>query len=307
MTVRKAAFAVAGVAAYLALIYLANAPYYVGLEPFWIAELWNYGVAAALLGLIHLATLRVKRPLPALPRDLPAVWWLVGILLVVAGLTTLFWIAVTTHWGPLFRLLAPDHLIGARLGLPSDVVDRLDNVVGGGLLLTLVATGLSLWRVRRHGAIGFRFGWLDFSLGFGLIIAWIAGTALRAKLFSPPVQPYVLLPVSLWALPLFLLQMLVNGLQEETLFRGYVLPQLAALLRRPWLAMLVMIVLFDAMHLPSMIIGQGMPWRPVVLDLLLPAQPFALVVGYAYWRSRSLVPGILLHTYTTLWSSFLFL
>ena len=27
-----------------------------------------------------------------------------------------------------------------------------------------------------------------------------------------------------------------------------------------------------------------------------------LLMGYLYWRTRSLVPGILVHTYSTLWA-----
>jgi membrane protease YdiL (CAAX protease family) len=60
---------------------------------------------------------------------------------------------------------------------------------------------------------------------------------------SQPLSSIV--PLSLWAIPMFLLQALVNGISEETLDRGYLMPQLHAFLHRPWLVMLVMIVVFD--------------------------------------------------------------
>ena len=79
------------------------------------------------------------------------------------------------------------------------------------------------------------------------------------------------------------------------------MPQLEALLRQP-AAMFVMIALFDLAHLPRDLLYVHLPVWPTLLQDLFPLQPTALVFGYAYWRSRSVVPGILFHTHMTLWT-----
>ncbi len=307
--VRRAAplpvvLSVLGSAAYLAFVYLVNAAYPTTVAPVWQAELWNYGTAALAMVLIHVCTRGVQRPRPALPAGTPSLGWLLTILGVGLVLVALFWMATTS--APIRWLIATIYRLGAQFGLPHGVLSVLVNVLAGGLWITAVLTGLSVWRVRQGGgAIGFRFGRIDWLLGLALILFAIAAAYVEDHLYFGGTQPAGrYLPQTLWAIPSFLLMTLVNGLQEETLFRGYVLPQLLAFLRRPWLAMLLMITIFDLFHLPSDVIGHQIAWGPATLTLLFPLQPTGLLFGYTYWRSRSLVPGILLHTYTTLWAFF---
>ncbi len=177
------------------------------------------------------------------------------------------------------------------------------NVIPGGLVLTLIFVYVSVRYVRRFGALGFHLKPLDWLLGLGLIALAMLVHVMEGPLLGIRPALSALMPVTLWGVPLFFLQLLVNGLQEETLYRGYVLPQLQALLRQPVAAMLVMIALFDLAHLPLLLLYDHLPAWPTAVQAFFPVQPTGLVFGYAYWRSRSVVPGILFHTYTTIWAS----
>ena len=299
--VRRALLVTLGVFAYLALVYIANEQGYFGWLPLWQAELWDYGFAAIAMGVIHVATRRVTRARPKLPANAKSLAWLIVIFAAYVGLLILFWAAVLGPWQPIVSVVGVDHWLGKLLHLPGAVVSRLDNVMEGGLLITVVAVGVSLLRVRRFGSIGYYFGWLDWLLGFALIILAAGGSFITSNMLWNPQSLGSIVPLSFWAIPMFLLQVFVNGIAEETLDRGYLMSQLDAFLHRPWLVMLVMIVVFDLSHLPSDLMYLHYPLFPILWQLVFPLQPLGLIFGYAYWRSRSVVPGILFHTYITLW------
>ncbi len=299
----KIALAVVGVAAYLILVYLAQTLGPNQSEfPIWATELWNYAFAAVAMLLTYVVTSRVKRPLPQLPTGAHALGRLVMVLLLTGVLIVLFYLAVITRWPPFFAVVIFDYKAAAGLGLPPDVTNAFANVVPGGLVLTLILVYVSLRYVRRFGAVGFHLKPLDWLLGLGLIALAMLVHVMEGPILGISPTLSAIVPVTLWGVPLFFLQLLVNGLQEETLFRGYVLPQLQALLRQPVAAMLVMIVLFDLAHLPLLLLYYHLPAWPTTVQALFPVQPTGLVFGYAYWRSRSVVPGFLLHTYTSLWA-----
>lgn len=299
---RTVALATLGILAYLTLVYVANAQGYFGSAPLWQVEPWNYGYAAVVMGVIRAATRRVTRIRPQLPANGKSLAWLLVIFAVYVGLLILFWAAVRGAWQPVATVAGADHWLGRLLHLPASVTSRLDNVSAGGLPITAVAVGAALWRVRRFGALGYYFGWLDWLLGFGMVALGVAGAYITSRFLWNPQPVSRMVPLSLWAIPMFLLQALVNGIPEETLTRGYLMLQLDAFLRRPWLVMLVMIIVFDLYHLPRDLMYLHMPLFPTVWQLVFPRQPFGLIVGYSYWRSRSVTPGILFHTYTTLWA-----
>ncbi len=162
-------------------------------------------------------------------------------------------------------------------------------------------------RVRPHGAIGFYFQARDWVLALVLVLCAIGAALVRDQLFHVAAPTSFYVPTSLVAIPMFLLQSTINGIPEETLVRGYVLPQLEAILRRPWLSMVLMIAVFDLLHVPGDLAQSShvsvWTWASA---LIFPLQPTGLIFGYAYWRSRSLTPGIVLHTYTSLWAPWLF-
>ncbi len=239
-----------------------------------------------MIGVIYSLTKGVAaRGRPELPADAKAALWLTAILIAAAAYVVFVWFV-------LYPWAGSSHVLVLAIAI---------------YLVPLVIYALPAYlRVRPHGAIGFYFGKQDWSLAVVLAAFAVIASFARNATFGiiDPVSAYV--PLTLAAVPSFLVQSLNNGIPEETLFRGYLLPQLAAFLRRPWLAMLVMIVVFGLFHLPTEVAQSNVsPWLWALRDVF-PLEPFALVVGYAYWRSRSLVPGIFLHTYITLWASSMF-
>ena len=298
-----AALAVAGVAAYLLLVYLAQT---LGPSrsafPIWVAEGWNYAFAGIAILFIRVATPRLRRPFPAVPRSGAAALRLGLVLLFAAALITVFYVADLARWAPLFAAVHLDLRLAAALGMPSDVADLLATVLPAGLIMTALLVYLSLRYVRRFGPFGYYLQPPDWLLGSGLVVLAVLARLAEGPLLHNGATLGALVPITLWAVPLFFLQLLVNGLEEETLLRGYVLPQLQALLRQPVAAMLVMIAVFDLLHLPLNLLYLHEAVPAAVAQALFPIQPTGLVFGYAYWRSRSVVPGILMHTYTSLWA-----
>jgi len=112
--------------------------------------------------------------------------------------------------------------------------------------------------------------------------------------------------VGAWTPVFFVAQMAVNGFPEEVFFRGLLLPDLLTVFRqRTTLALGVMMVLFNAAHIPGLVAGalgiRGIPWWQMGIWCIFPPQPVGLFFGYLYLRTRSLVPNIALHTFTTFW------
>ncbi len=286
--VRKVGLAATGIAAYLTAVFLVNMNFQLSplLAPVWQEELWNYGTAAAMLVLVYfLSKKATARQRPELPTDRASVLWFFVVFAVAAGFTVAFWL--------IYNLTDPS--------------SRVIPVLLAYVAMPLLYVGLACWRVKGHGILGFHFSAVDWQLAVTMILFATGASVLRDRVFGimNPLSSY--LPLSLAAIPMFLIQSLNNGIPEEALFRGYLLPQLFAFFRRPWLAMLVMITVFGLYHLPLLLLGHNLgPWWLVALQLAFPLQPTGLVFGYAYWRSRSLVPGIIFHTYTTLWASWYF-
>jgi membrane protease YdiL (CAAX protease family) len=106
----------------------------------------------------------------------------------------------------------------------------------------------------------------------------------------------------LWSIALFLAQACINGLPEEFIFRGVILSRLLRLFSNPGTALVLSSVLFSAFHVPS-ILGQSPhpPWWQVVpYAILSPGyQPTGLIWGYLCYRTRSIWPGVLWHTSST--------
>lgn len=127
-----------------------------------------------------------------------------------------------------------------------------------------------------------------------LIIALLIFSSLLAMLLREPAS---LLQQPVWeTLALFVFQILVNGFPEELFFRGFLLPRLEHALRNPVNALVLTSILFSAMHIPTRI-AHGEPFLVVLLGVLNVSFPSGLLWGYLYQRTRSIVPGALLHTF----------
>jgi len=192
------------------------------------------------------------------------------------------------------------------LGWPLPVVNTCANAfLALPLLLTASVLGWARWRhIRRRP---WHLSTWEASLTLWLL-AVDMGLAFLDSHLPQPLQfvtrdwaswPGMLAPI------LFLAQMAINGFPEEVLCRGLWLPELQTVLRDniAW-ALLAMMVMFNAAHLPALLLGQDVParaWWTLLGGTLFPSQPVGLVMGYLYVRTRSLVPGIALHTFTSLW------
>ena len=70
-------------------------------------------------------------------------------------------------------------------------------------------------------------------------------------------------------------------IMEEICFRGLVLDGLLKTRCRPWLAILISALLFALLH------GLGANFVTAML--------FGILVGWLYWRTSSIIPGIIIH------------
>ena len=74
---------------------------------------------------------------------------------------------------------------------------------------------------------------------------------------------------------------LTGPIAEEICFRGVILGGLLCMRCRPWLAILISAVAFGAMH------GSAVKF--------LGCTGFGVIVGWLFWRTRSILPGIAVH------------
>lgn len=68
---------------------------------------------------------------------------------------------------------------------------------------------------------------------------------------------------------------------EEIGFRGLILGGLLKMRCRPWIAILISAIIFASFH------GFGVPFVTAML--------FGILVGWLYWRTGSIIPGIIIH------------
>ncbi len=68
---------------------------------------------------------------------------------------------------------------------------------------------------------------------------------------------------------------------EEIIFRGVVLRSMLKMRWHPWVAIPISALLFSIMH--------GTTYQTI--DIF----PFGIIVGWLYWRTKSLLPGIVIH------------
>jgi len=260
----------------------------------------TYCATLALVGAVEV-WVRVfprARVLP-MPTPEPAAWlWVAGSLLVVGTFVIAFWrfaepravqaIASTT---PVF-------------GSPV-LTSRLIDVAYGGGLFTVVALVFFGFRWRGRWGSAFRFQVWDAGL-----LLWLLGVDAAVVVLADGVHgshvvqgaPIVFFG---WVTPLvYSAQLLVNGLPEETFFRGFLLREFMSILHNnTLLSVWIAAILFDSFHIPSWIFGHGLlwnkPWWMIALECVFPNQPTGAFFGYLFLRSKSLVPGIGLHTILT--------
>lgn len=147
------------------------------------------------------------------------------------------------------------------------------------------------------GAFGYNPRGMGFRLGNAkLIIVLLSVTALAGLLDLHGTALYSnTLPHTLI---LFIIQFFINGLPEELFYRGYLLPRFERILKNPVNALVLSALLFNASHIPSYL-ANGSGWSGALLNVFSLICPTGLLYGYLYQRTRSIIPGALLHTAST--------
>lgn len=97
----------------------------------------------------------------------------------------------------------------------------------------------------------------------------------------------------------FFIMIFVNGLPEELIFRGYLLPRLEVVLKNPITALVITAILFQMFHIPSYL-ARGMSINQALLTSFSIAYPSGLIWGYLFLKTRSIVPGVIWHTSNTI-------
>lgn len=209
-------------------------------------------------------------------------------------------------------VLAAASTFAASPAFPWAALARLQAASGGWLQATLVAGGavavlaLSLLLGpgrQRPGGLGWRWRALAPAAGAGLLL-WAAMQASTVIASAAGGQPLDWHPA--WARGLgaalgpLVAQLLATALMEETVFRAWLWPQLAARmpgLRPPWLGPLLALVaaqlLFALFHLPAALQSGAGP--AALAGWLAMLFVVGMVYGLVYWATGNLFLVVAAH------------
>lgn len=204
-------------------------------------------------------------------------------------------VAVSIVWFVIIpSLYFPDstgHLLAA--GLPSLVARKAVNAaIAVPLLLlpTLVAIVAFRFRARQVGLMATP---RDLFLGAGLAVIGIAlGLAAIVTGGRPGLMwESASLPAVTAAI---LIQSLINGIPEELAYRGVIFGRLMPWLGRPGNSLAISSMVFGLSHVPSYLAAGNSLGLSLAIGLfgLLPG----LLLGYLFYRTRSIWPGAIWHT-----------
>jgi membrane protease YdiL (CAAX protease family) len=216
----------------------------------------------------------------------------VGLALTVAVLqfagVGIFWFVIFPHG--LAGAWAAD-LRGA--GVPSLVASKAVNAaLAVPLLLFPTLVAIAVFRFRA-GDVGLTASPRDLLLGLALAVIGI-GVGLGAVAAGEH-------PGLIWeSAPLpavtaaIALQSLVNGVPEELAFRGVIFSRLMPWLGRPGNSLAISSMIFGLYHVPLNVAGGNSLGLSLAIGLfgLLPG----LLLGYVFYRTRSIWPGAIWHT-----------
>lgn len=86
------------------------------------------------------------------------------------------------------------------------------------------------------------------------------------------------------------------GLPEEFLFRAFLQTRLEAALHRPLWAVWLASFIFGLSHVPIDLGGSFLHWQDALLTAFTYQMTIGVVLGYAYMRTRNVLPLTLIHT-----------
>ena len=149
------------------------------------------------------------------------------------------------------------------------------------IALPLLLLGLFGYRPGELGVWSFRYGWLGLLIGALTFLPFLPGAiaARGAEVVSPVV----------------LLANFMNAFKEEFLFRGLLQTRMEALMGSPVDGMVVSALIFGLIHIPSGGFRAYFTNPASALAYALVTGAGGLALGYLYLRTRSLVPGTLIH------------
>jgi membrane protease YdiL (CAAX protease family) len=183
------------------------------------------------------------------------------------------------------------HLLAA--GVPSLVARKAANAaIAVPLLLLPTVIAVAAFRFRA-GEMGLTATPRDLLLGVALAAI---GIAIGLSAFATGGHPGLMwesspLPAVTAAIGL---QSLINGIPEELAFRGVIFSRLMPWLGRPGNALAISSMVFGLAHVPSYLAAGNSLGLSLAIGLfgLLPG----LLLGYVFYRTRSIWPGAIWHT-----------
>jgi membrane protease YdiL (CAAX protease family) len=226
----------------------------------------------------------VHRP-DARPRD-------IGLAVTVAVLqfagAAIFWFVIFPSglghaWAADLRAAGVPSLVAAKAANAAIAVPLL-------LLPTLVAVAAFRFRA---GEVGLTATPRDLLLGVGLALIGIALGLGAIATGGHPGLMWESAPVPTVAAAIAF-QSLINGIPEELAYRGVIFSRLMPWLGRPGNSLAISSMVFGLSHVPSYLAAGFSPGLAVAIGLfgLVPG----LLLGYVFYRTRSMWPGAIWHT-----------
>ena len=216
----------------------------------------------------------------------------IGFAVMVAVLqfagATMFWFVIfpsgLAHTLPAdLRAAGVPSLIAAKAANAAIAVPLL-------LLPTLVAVVAFRFRA---GEVGLTATPRDLLLGVVLAVTGIALGLGAIATGGHPGLMWELAPVPV-VTAAFAIQALINGIPEELAYRGVIFSRLMPWLGRPGNSLVISSMVFGLFHVPMYLavgISLGLALA-IALFGLLPG----LLLGYVFYRTRSIWPGAIWHT-----------
>jgi CAAX amino terminal protease family. len=179
-----------------------------------------------------------------------------------------------------------------NIGVPSWSISYLSSASLNIMILLIPA--LLLFFIFGYGFRGMGFinhFWKLTLVAFVLSILIGIPFPQYSLLFKQPIQQTIII---------YVISLFINGIPEELFFRGFLLPRFEKIVRNPVNALVITSLLFNAAHIPSWLAQQPMSWQNALLNMINVSQPNGLLFGYLYQRTRSVVPGMILHESITI-------
>jgi membrane protease YdiL (CAAX protease family) len=182
-------------------------------------------------------------------------------------------------------------LIGA--GLPSLVAGKAVNAaIAVPLLLLPTLVAVAAFRFRA-GEVGLTATPRDLLLGVALAVIGLALGLSAVAAGGHPGLMWESAPVPVVTVAIAI-QSVINGIPEELAYRGVIFGRLMPWLGRPGNSLAISSMVFGLSHVPSYLAAGYSLGLALAIGLfgLLPG----LLLGYVFYRTRSIWPGAIWHT-----------